>query len=302
MSRVLVVGAAGYLGGFLTRRLLLDGMDVHIMIRKTTDLSRIHDVLKDVTVNHIEQGPLQAKIATISPNFIINLLRHGPSNDENQMIESNIKMTTELLNASANLDLTCFIHTGSSLEYGPKATRIHESDLPEPTTFFGATKISATKLCQQYASETGKNVVILRPFLVYGPNDKSTRFIPTAIESVINHRPLSITPDKYKRDWVFIDDVIDAYMAVLYSKRDWTGEIINIASGVQYSAIEIVTMIQKIVGQKNIIEKDGFAPRSFDTTSWVADISKAKRILDWAPKNTLYQGLQKTIKISSNES
>ena len=298
--RILITGAAGFIGANLIRKLIPFGCDIHAIVREHTNLWRIEieEVASKLTLHHtdlVHLEQLQQTVKRINPEIIIHLAKYGPSSEDRwETFETNIIGTFNLLEATSSLNYQRFIHTGSSSEYGPKSQPMTESDILEPSTFFGATKASATILCQQFSKAHNRPIVILRPFLVYGYWDEASHLIPTVIRACMHKQTVPLTPPGYRRDWVFIEDVIEAYLLAVGAENT-AGEIINVGSQEQWSNEEVVDMVQDICGQKIEVQVGAHRPTSFDTAQWVAGIEKAQKLLGWKPRHTFRRGLEKTI-------
>src|SRR5581483_3388167 len=147
-----------------------------------------------------------------------------------EMIETNIIATKNLLFASQDIPYSCFINTGSSSEYGLKRHPMKETDFLEPLSYYAVTKASATLLCQAFAKLHNKPIITFRLFSVYGPLENKTRFIPSAISAGIHDTVLPLTEGIVRRDFIYIDDVIDAYIHATHLPAK-PGEIYNIGTG-----------------------------------------------------------------------
>lgn len=298
--RVMVSGASGFIGANLVRELLCRGAEVQVLLRPGTERWRIREVLPRIAVYPVDlmdQEGLKKIVAALRPEMVFHLAGRGvfaASQDRRQILMVNVLGTFNLLEAVSSLNHSRFVYLGSSTEYGSKIEPMRESDLLEPVTFFGASKAAATLICQQIARADNRPVVILRSFSIYGYWDSPTRLIPTAIMAALNHRELLLTPPGYRRDYLFIEDLVEACLLALKAK-DIDGEIINIASGQQTDNGEVVELIQELTGQKMEVEVGGYPARCHDKPFWVADIGKAKRMLGWEPHHTLRAGLEKTI-------
>lgn len=239
---------------------------------------------------------LEKIVTEIKPEFIFHLARyHSHKENLTDTVYTNIIGTFNLLQATAPLDYRCFVHTGSFLEYGKKLHPIKESDLLLPSTSFGAAKASATLLCQQFAHNNQRPFVILRLFSVYGYWEGSTRLIPTAIQAVLHSRKMELTIPGYRRDLIFIEDVVRAYILAIQVKN-LCGEIINIGTGQEWTNEEVVNIIQSTSGRHIEVHPGKFPARPSDTIHSIADNRKAKQLLGWEPNHTLRAGLEKTIK------
>ncbi|MEX2013065.1 MAG: NAD-dependent epimerase/dehydratase family protein, partial [Candidatus Levyibacteriota bacterium] len=228
---------------------------------------------------------------------IFHLATYADYRDQNkifEMIEANIKITANLLLSTVGINYKVFVNTGSSSEYGFKKKAMRERDLLEPISFYAATKAGTTLLAQAFAYYYKKPVVTLRPFSVYGPLEEEKRFIPTIIKSIINGKSINLTTGSQKRDFVFIDDIVEAFIKTIDNGTRLTGQIVNIGTGKQYSNDEVVNKLFKVTGKKVKINKGKFPLRIWDSPYWVADISKAKKLLGWTPAHSLENGLLKT--------
>lgn len=297
---ILITGGAGFIGANLIRELLRQNFNINLILKKSTDLWRIKEVLNKVKIYHadlLNKKKLTEIIGKINPSFIIHLATysnyHNQSSAE-EMIDINIKGTLNLLLASKNIDYKIFINTGSSSEYGIKNKLMNESDSLDPISFYAATKASATLLCQVFAREYRKPIVTLRPFSVFGPYEEESRFVPTIIKAMLKNKPIKITPGNQRRDFIYVKDIIDIYFKALSCGKKLSGQILNMGTGIEYTNDEVVEALSKITSKKVKIEKGAYPKRLWDTQHWVADISKTEKILKWKPQNTLLEGLKKT--------
>ena len=297
---VLITGGAGFIGANLIRELVELKYDVHLILKKSTNTRRIEKILDKVKVYNIDllnKKTLTKIVSKINPNFIIHLATYNnyrKQTDVEEMIDINIKGTLNLLLASKNIDYKLFINTGSSSEYGIKDKPMKEKDSLEPISFYAATKASATLLCKVFAREYQKPIVTLRPFSVFGQYEEEDRFIPTIIKAVIENKPIKLTPGTQRRDFIYVKDVVDIYIKALSYGKKLGGEILNMGTGIEKTNDEVVKILFKITGKKTKIEKGAFLRRIWDTSHWVADISKTKKILKWRPKFSLEEGLRET--------
>lgn len=300
-SRVLITGGAGFIGTNIINKLLnLGCKNINLIIKDSTNLARLTNVITKINLHKVDlldKNKLHKVIRKINPSIIIHLATYSSYRDQeaaSQMIETNITGTLNLLTASKDINYDIFINTGSSSEYGIKNEPMSEKDYLEPISFYAATKASATYLCQVFAREYKKPIVTLRPFSVYGPYEESKRFIPTIIRAVIKNEPIKLTSGAQRRDFIYIEDVVDIYIKTLSFGKKLSGQILNMGTGIEYTNSEVVQALFKVVNQKAKIENGSFPRRLWDTSHWIADISKIKKYLNWKPKFTLEEGLKKT--------
>jgi len=306
-KRVLITGGTGFIGSNLIRRLITRKYNVNLITRKSSNLWRIKNILNKVKIYNadlLDKKQLTEIAARINPDFIIHLATY--SNYRNQtdaegMIDINIRGTLNLLLASKNIDYKLFINTGSSSEYGIKNIPMKETELLEPVSFCAATKASATFLCQTFTKEYQKPIVTLRPFSVYGPYEEKNRFIPTIIRAIVENKSIKLTSGNQRRDFIYIDDIVDIYIKTLSYGKKLSGQILNMGTGIEYTNDEVVETLFKTTNRKVKIEKGAYPKRIWDTSHWVADISKTKKLLNWKPKFTLGKGLRYTYNWFKNE-
>ena len=304
----MITGGAGFIGANIVNRLLDLGYgNINLIIRNSTNLSRLKNILAKVNLHKVDfsdKKSLQKVISKINPSIIIHLAAYSAYRDQkavSQMVETNIAGTLNLLMASKNINYDVFINTGSSSEYGIKEKPMNEDDILKPISFYAATKASATLLCQVFAKEYRKPIVTLRPFSVYGPYEEGNRFIPTIMKAAIENKPIKLTPGSQRRDFIYIQDVVNVYIKALSCGKKLSGQILNMGTGIEHTNDEVVQTLFRVTGKKVKIEKGAFPKRLWDTPHWVADISKTKKLLSWKPKFTLEEGLRYTYNWFRNE-
>lgn len=227
-------------------------------------------------------------IIDFNPDYIFHLA--GEIYQEEEMVESNIELTHKLLNAARHMtNLKAFVAVGSSSEYGRKDHPMSETDFLDPTTMYEATKGAATLLCQAYARAYGVPAMVARPFSVYGTYEPAKRFIPTVLRLIKRDEELKLAPGVH--DFIHVDDFVDGLL--LLASNPQPGEVFNFGTGVQTSNRELVSFVEQIYDKKLKV-KEIPSLHSYDTTSWVADISKATK-LGWKPMYQLKEGLRQVI-------
>ena len=301
-KKILITGATGFIGANITREFLKSGNNIFILTRDTSNKWRIKDILgniKEYQVDLLNYEKLEKIISDIKPEIIFHTAVYGGflfQREEDEIFRTNMMGTVNLLNACLKVGFDIFVNTGSSSEYGLKNGAIKESDMLEPITLYGVTKASATLFCSMKAKTENLPIVTLRLFSPYGYYEKQTRLIPSVIISCLKGENPQLSFPEPVRDFIFIEDVIEAYAKVVENKEKVIGAIFNVGCGNQHSVAEVVEHIIKLTDKKvypvwgNIVN-----PRN-EPQVWQADISKAKNILKWQPKHSLEEELSKTIK------
>lgn len=298
--RILITGASGFIGTNLAAALLTYGAKVNAVVRPDTNLWRLAAIRHQIILHSVDlrdSSKLQTMIRDTQPEFIFHMARGlaaSSTEERSDTLQTNVTGLLNLLEATASVEYQRFICGASSLEYGIRTHPHQETDFPDPASFFGATKLAATILCRQYARFHQRPISILRFFSVYGPWEPPKRLIPTTILAAFFDREILLTEPGYRRDFLFVEDVVQACLATSRTEVP-SGEIINIGSGVETSNEDVVALIGKLCERKLRVRIGGYSPHETDTAHWSADILKARRLLKWSPQHTLEEGLQRTI-------
>ena len=171
---------------------------------------------------------------------------------------------------------------------------MNESSLVEPVTEYGVSKAAATLFCQSYAAEYNLPIVTLRLFSPFGRYEQKSRLVPSVILAALQKIDPQISSRRFVRDFVYIDDVLDAYESAV-RLRNPSGNIFNIGSGRQHSVGEVVDGVIRILG--NEVSYQTGIPQAWknEPLFWQADIQKAKSELCWEPEYSLETGLAATV-------
>jgi UDP-glucose 4-epimerase len=296
MKRVIVTGGTGFVGANLVRRLLKDGHQVHLLVRRGYSPWRIRTIRKEVHIHQVEFQDAKALgsiVGRIRPDWIFHLATSGAyswQTDLSAMVQTNIVGTINLVQACLRTGFETFVNTGSSSEYGFKKSPPSEREWLEPNSHYAFTKASASLFCRYTAQSQNVRLYTLRLYSVYGPYEEPGRLMPTLIRlGRKGELPPLVNPET-ARDYVFVDDVVDAYLLAAIQPVQETGAIYNIGSGIQTSLRDVVNVARQELG---IVEQPrwGTMPqRIWDTNIWVADKQKAFSALGWRPKFTFQQG------------
>lgn len=301
MKRVLLTGATGFVGANLARRLLDDGHEVHLLVRPVHSGWRIEDVREHVRLHEasLEDSESLARIVSrIRPDWIFHLAAHGayPSQtDVREMVSTNITGTMNLVEACLKTGFEAFVNTGSSSEYGFKDHAPSEEERLEPNSDYGVTKASATLFCRHTAQKHGVHLPTLRLYSVYGPYEEPTRLLPSLIVKGLSGKlPPLVSPD-IARDYVYVDDVSDAYLLAATRPAEELGAIYNVGTGRQTSLSEVVLVARHALNIEAEPQWGSMPERQWDTNVWVADSRKIQETLGWRPQHSFEQGFLKML-------
>ncbi len=294
--RCLVTGATGFIGANLCRRLIDEGQDVTALIRPSSKRWRllgIEDELSLVETDLRDADAVSTAVTHAQPAVVYHLATHGAypfQNDPMSVVSTNVLGSLNLLNASVACGVELFVNTGSSSEYGKNMFARREIDRLAPDSYYAVSKCAQSLLSEYIAAETGAAIVTIRPFSVYGRFEEGSRLMPKLLMAALGSAPIDMVSPDTARDFIHIDDLLDIYLHVDRLKET-PGQIFNAGSGRQTTLLEVVETVSALLGRPVDARWGSMRPRIWDTDVWLADISKAQRLLGWRPRLGLHEGL-----------
>ena len=273
---ILITGATGFIGKHLVKKIpnyntAIDqnGKNIDLRIRK--------EVLK------IKRA-----------DIVIHLAGKIPSEknySKNIFFEHNILGTLNILEYCIKKKVKKMIFVSSYVYGNPKKTPTNEKHEIKPHNTYTKSKVLCEELCKIYAEKYKIEIIILRPFNIFGNLQKDDSLISNIIKSIKNNSHITIINKNNKRDYLLIDDLIDAIIKLIDYKCKF--EIFNIGSGKSYSFEKIVQLFEKKTKKK--IKRKYEISKSNRIPKIQADISKIKKEIKWNPKYTFEEGIEKII-------
>ncbi|MGX7872040.1 NAD-dependent epimerase/dehydratase family protein [Mesorhizobium sp. ORM6] len=303
-----IYGSNGFIGRHLLRRLARKGVAVRAVSRRFD-----HEFVGSLEANaeFIESDfrqPLAMASSLEGVETVVQLISTsspGMRNDHTIAdIEENVVPHVKFLHAclQAGVKRYVFLSSGGTI-YGPNASvPTSETSIPNPINSHGLTKLIVENYIKMYGHVDGLDYVILRLANPYGPGQifrKGQGLVPMLLDHWRKGLPIRIFGDgKAMRDYLYIDDVIDAIEAAV-SLPGAPRAIINIGSGETRSVLDIVEAIERLTG--HIFERDYVGARSTDVDIASLDISLAKKVLAWRPTTSFDVGIRKTVVLDRND-
>ncbi len=292
-KKILVTGGLGFIGSNLVTKLEHIGANITIF-----DLGKGDD---------IEDSAKLEEMIKKKFDVIYHLAGFSGSNISNQNIPKSFRINTLATVTLCRLILkhspkTKVILSGSRLEYGqPQHLPVDEKHSTNPTSAYGLSKLAATQMALIYNKKYGLDVTIFRTSNVYGPH-KNREFagynvINNFIDMAKEDKILTIYGEgNQERDYIYIDDLVDAFILAVKKPEISSGQIYNLGFGKGIKFKEMITLILNKVGKGKV--KHTKWPKSYEiveTGSYTSDISKIKKHLGFSPKVNFREGIVKTI-------
>ncbi|WP_407307068.1 NAD-dependent epimerase/dehydratase family protein [Desulfosporosinus sp. SB140] len=305
--KILVTGAAGFIGSQLCERLLqMDGIDVigiDGLINPTLNQTKqrnlrvlLQNPRFQLYQSDLREADLEKLLDGVQVVYHLAAMpgvRTSWGPDFQAYVEHNIIATQKLLEAARKSLLQKFIYISTSSVYGEKVGKVTENVTPAPLSPYGVSKLTGEYLCKVYQASYGIPIVILRYFTVYGPRQRSDMAFHRFIKGILHHEPIKIFGDgNQTRDFTFIGDCIAGTTAALHADG-LIGETINIGGRERASILEVISIIEDLLCEKAILEfSEQLKGEPRDTC---ADITKAQTLLKYNPATTLKEGLEQQI-------
>jgi UDP-glucose 4-epimerase len=305
VNKVLITGGAGFIGSHLCERCVSKGHAVVCLDNSLNgSLGNIRPLLnqeKFKLVNgDVRDINLMEKIVSSGINSIVHLAAqiHVDRSiiEPKETYEANVLGTLNVLELARRYDIEKVIYASTSEVYGSaQYTPMDEKHPLDPMHPYGASKLAADRMCHAYIKTYGANICIVRLFNTFGPRQKDTGYggaISIFAKRVLSDRPPIIYGDgKQSRDYLYVDDAVNAYEMILDSKEH-IGEPINFGTGKDVAILTIANRIIELFGKKGKIKPVHVAPRPGEVRKLVADNKKAKGLLGWQPKHRFDEGLK----------
>ncbi len=311
MNTVLITGGAGFIGSHLCRRLLEEGArvicldnfdsfyDPNIKIKNIKELVEGYPERFQLKTGDIRNPEHLREIYRENPvHRVVHLAARAgvrPSIEHPLLYQDvNIRGTITLLEVCKEFGIKEFIFASSSSVYGEnQRIPFSEEDLDiQPISPYGATKRAGELLCYSYHYLYGMNIACLRIFTAYGPRQRPEMAIHKFTRLIDRGEVIPIYGDgSSRRDYTYIDDLIDGFMATLSHHRGF--EIYNLGESQTTSLIELVKLIEEAFGKKAHIEMLESQPGDVSVT--YADIRKARRMLGYQPRVKIEEGIKRFV-------
>ena len=304
MSTHIVTGVAGFIGSHLAETLLQKGIDVigidqfndyydpHLKQKNIANLKEFKNFrLLKADIEELNWQQLLQSVEVVYHQAAQAGVRASWGEGFSNYTSRNINATQVILEGAKQVkSLKRIVYASSSSIYGNAATMpTPETSCPQPVSPYGITKLAGEQLCWLYQQNFGVPATALRYFTVYGSRQRPDMAFHKFFKAAIDDHEISVYGDgQQTRDYTFISDIVAANLAA-GQVPEAVGEVFNIGGGSRVTLIELLNIMEQVIGQP--IHKKYVEKAKGDARHTSADITKAKNILGYSPQVSLVEGL-----------
>jgi NAD dependent epimerase/dehydratase len=305
--KILVTGAAGFVGSHMVEKLVEDGHEVRAMIHYNSannwgwlEESNVKNSIKVIAGDIRDYDSVFAAVNGVDTVFHLAALIGIPYSYISPMayIKTNIEGTYNILQSTRTLETPNILITSTSETYGSAQyipmDELHPMIGQSP---YSASKIGADNLAVSYFRSFATPVKIVRPFNIYGPRQSARAIIPSIITQILDgKREIKLGNTSPTRDFTFVKDTVAGFLAISQNEK-FNGEYVNIGMGEEISVLDLVKLISELIGEEIKITSDEqrVRPKDSEVDRLFAANKKLTQSTLWQPQFTLKQGLSETI-------
>ena len=304
--KIVVTGAAGFIGSWLSEKLLALGHEVTGIDCLTDyylpDIKRknLEPALKASGFEFLEQDILRTNLSEILHECEVVFhqaaqagVRASWGRSFEMYTDNNVLATQRLLEAAKDLPIKRFVFASSSSVYGDaESIPVTERETPRPVSPYGVTKLAAENLCRLYYKNFGVQTVSLRYFTVYGPRQRPDMAFHKFIKAMVREEPIPVFgTGEQTRDFTFIEDAVAAN--VLAMEKGAGGEVYNIGGGSRIALNRAIELLEGIIGKK--AKRNQSNSQKGDVLHTWSDATKAQTELGFNPQHGIEDGLKKEV-------
>lgn len=284
--RVLVTGSTGFIGWHLCEALVALGAEVHGLSR-TASAENLVRGCQAWAVDLTDIEAVREAVSKVQPQFMFHLAGMVTARQDLNlilpMLQSNLVGTVHLLLTAAETECKRIVIVGSSEELTDEV----------PTSPYAAAKAAASMYARMFYKVYGLPVVVVRPFMTYGPRQESTKLVPYTILALLHGENPRLSSGRRVCDFVYVLDVVRGLLKASI-QPGLEGQTLDLGTGIGTSVRDMVELLVELCGS-TAQPVFGALPDRLDERSQIADIDSTRWLLDWEPMWSLRDGLVETI-------
>jgi UDP-glucose 4-epimerase len=298
--KILITGGAGFIGGHLVRRLDGAGVAYTGVVHETPASDPGTGSGRWIQLDLANAAAVASCVSATQPDVVFHLAgvvgAERTLDFADRAVQGNFLASHHLLTAlGRSARPQRIVLMGSSEEYGRQESLPYTEDLPaSPVSPYSASKAAVTQFALLYHHLFELPVVVLRPFVVYGPGQPAGMMIPALMHALARGEAFPMTPAEQTRDFVYIDDVVDALIAASVIDEA-VGGVFNVCSGEEHRIRDVAEAAARLAGAADDALRIGALPyRQNEVWRLVGSNEKARSVLGWSPRVGLEDGLRRT--------
>lgn len=298
-AKILITGGTGFIGWHLAKRCLEQHAQVTILgvSQNVAGIDAPSGCLEHCVVDLRNSDDVKSAVHGRSFHYVFNLAGYIDHTlyfqGGRQVFNQHLTGVMNLIEALDRTPLKAFVQVGSSDEYGDAPAPQREDVRERPISCYSLGKAAATHFIQMLHRTERFPAVAVRLFLVYGPRQDARRLLPQVIRGCLADQAFPASEGNQLRDFTYVEDIIEGLLKVAGTPHA-LGEVINLASGIPISIRRLIETIVQLIGKGR--PQFGAHPyRLGENMALYADPSKARKLLNWAPRVALMDGLRQTI-------
>lgn len=310
-QRVVVLGAAGFIGRWVARALTRQEAHLYAVVRDRGTAASVfaaYGVEADTIEADLSQATeLRRVLQDLAPTVAFNLVGYGvdpTERDETLAYRLNADLPQALCTTMAELPRgswqgQAIIHVGSALEYGRESGALAEDGPALPTTLYGQSKYLGTSLVRDGCLRLNVRGLTARLFTVYGPGEPANRLAPTLLAASHSTALIPLTEGGQRRDFTYVEDVAEGLLRLGVAPAR-CGDVVNLASGALTSVREFVETAAHVLSIAPERLRFGALPTRAEEMSHMPVTTHRLRLLThWTPSTSIAVGLRKTLDFES---
>ena len=300
-KKVLITGATGFIGSHLTKRVVEEGAEVHILTRyKSMEKSiRILDHWDKINIIEADLRNVDSlkQVKAIKPHIIYHLGAYNHVGDSflhvNEALKTNCVGSANLLEAYDGYER--FVYMSTSEVYGYQTeVPFRENFTPQPISPYGIGKYAGELYATMKMRMQNHPIVVLRVFNTFGPYQSARAIIPEIIIKCLKNTTIESTEGKQTREFNYVDNQIDG-LILAAARKEAVGQVINIGASEEISIKDLIRQIHEVSGSKSELKIGALQYRPTEIWRMYCDNEKARRLLGWAPRVSFKDGLKLTV-------
>lgn len=293
MKKVLVTGATGFIGRHSLALLRHAGYEVHAV--SGSRAAETSDGVVWHCADLLNPDALGALVHEVKPSHVLHFAWYaipGKFWTASENLDW-VKATVGLMQAFHAEGGERFVAAGSCAEYDWSFGHCSELTTPcRPATLYGAAKYSTQLLLEAWAKQTGMSSAWGRVFFLYGPDEYPARLVPSVINALLQEEPARCTHGEQVRDFMHVEDVAAAFVALLGSE---VKGVVNIASGTPLPLKQLVYAIADQMNRRDLVQLGAIPAGAGDPAELTANVCRLREEVGFRPRYSLHDGLALTV-------